>query len=67
MLVFLTKSKSVYSLDTENKIFNGGRFHNVRYINAKVIVGERAKIVLERKDDSGNHYIIKTSVVEKYM
>ena len=67
MLVFLTKSKSVYNLDTENKIFNGGRFHNVRYINAKVIVGERAEIVLERKDDSGNHYIIKTSVVEKYM
>lgn len=49
MLVFKTKSNSVYSLDTENKIFNGGRFHNVRYINAKVIVGEKAEIVLEKK------------------
>lgn len=67
MLVFLTKSKSVYSLDTENKIFNGGHFHNVRYVNAKVIVGEKAEIVLERKDNKGNHYMIKTSVVEKYI
>ena len=49
MLVFKTKSNSVYSLDTENKIFNGGRFHNVRYINAKVIVGEKAEIVLKKK------------------
>lgn len=67
MLVFKTKSNSVYSLDTENKIFNGGRFHNVRYINAKVIIGEMAEIVLERKDNKGNHYMIKTSIVEKYI
>ncbi len=67
MLVFKTKSNSVYSLDTENKILNGGRFHNVRYINAKVIVGEMAEIVLERKDNNGHHYMIKTSVVEEYI
>lgn len=67
MLVFKTKSNSVYSLDTENKIFNGGRFHNVRYINAKVIVGEKAEIVLEKKDNRGHHCMIETSVVEKYV
>lgn len=38
MLVFKTNSNSVYSLDTENKTLNGGRFHNVRYTTADIII-----------------------------
>lgn len=58
---FITKSGTMYYLDTVNRRFSGGKFKNwIPYSNALVIIGSRAKIY------ACDGRVITTSTVQNY-
>lgn len=58
---FLTKSGTLYYLDTVNKMFAGGKFKSwIPYHNAVVIIGLPATIY------ACDGRIISTSIVQSY-
>ncbi len=63
MVVFETKSGTVYSLDTEKNILNGGHFHDLKYYNANVFIGQQAIIALDKDFKK----LIYTSKVERFL
>lgn len=59
---FRTKSGTIYTLDTVNHLFYGGKFKNpMQYVNASVIIGCKAQITLI------DGRIVNTSIIERYL